>query len=272
MDLIKSIKSVNLFGTTKINVCANCKRSEKDLTGSNLNTKRGYNIFSRELLCIDCEILVFPGRFHGCGFCKRPIREKFSCTVCSNGFIDWVKESIDPQDIISNKVCNSASDLISDTIESDESRQFILRTNDGNYSWPGFYGGITNRFSNIQSIESLPSIDQTMYDEPLVDLNIKLPDTSSDLLNDQCSTKIVPVSNCFPVWIIPRLTIDKISLTDIKLDLRAFQNILLEVLRSNSINLYNDVQIDAESFSVTKIIKINPYDTRIFAFSHCHKN
>ena len=31
-------------------------------------------------LCLNCEILKYPEHFHGCGFCKRPIREKF-CNV-----------------------------------------------------------------------------------------------------------------------------------------------------------------------------------------------
>ena len=224
--------------------CIKCRRTEKDMMGRSTNTDKGIDIFSPEKLCIDCEIKSFPDRFHGCGFCKRPIREKFSCMICSSGFIDWVKDVINPVDHVSIMLRYAAKQLLNRTIHNQsglppmEHNQFILRTDDGYYKWPGFYAGITNKFS-IKSNIAGQSDDGLMMD-------------------------------CFPVWIVPRLvnesnvkTSDLLKLDILNPDLKLFQKILLEIMEKNNIRLYDDIQIDPNSILPIQIRAINPYDTRV---------
>lgn len=220
---------------SKTDRCIKCYRTEKEIMGVSTNTDKGIDIFSPEKMCIDCEIKSFPDRFHGCGFCKRPIREKFSCMICSSGFIEWIKDAIEPVDRLGIVLRYAAKQLLNRTIHdhlSVERNQFILRTNDGYYKWPGFYAGVTNKFS----IKTNPT-GQMDY---------------------------------FPVWIVPRLvndsnvkTTDLLKLDILNPDLKLFQKILLDIMEKNNIRLYDDVQIDPDSILPIQIRAINPYDTRV---------
>lgn len=207
-----------------LNKCKKCGKTEVMLTGSDKNTKLGNNIFSIEGLCLDCEVMIYPERFHGCGFCKRPIRERFSCTICTIGFTEWVKRSIYPTDKISNQVKKAAWDLVNKSINEMpifENNLFLIRETDGLYKWPGFYGGVTNRFSN------------------------------DDITH-------------IPIWIIPKMTIQRdYKLTDLKIKKGLFMKLLLELLTLNGINLYSDTQIDGNSILLENIKNINTFDTRI---------
>lgn len=255
------------------NVCTNCNRTEKDLVGTSVNTLKNLNIFSVEGLCLDCEIILFPERFHGCGFCKRPIRERFCCTICSMGFIEWINNSIHPMNSFNEMVKRSAFKLVECNIydlPEIENNKFILRNDDGYYKWPGFYAGITNRFSK-KPINVLQSYTNNKLNNDVEYENTcTYTDTSTgfDVLVDSFVNEPVMIyqntDNFIPVWIIPRVFKQPCFLiADIKLELDLFQNWLLETLESNNIYLYADVQIDAETISLEQIVKINPYDTRV---------
>ena len=217
INIIKKTCTTLGLHTSICKKCIQCGKTEEDLIGEKINT---INIFSIENLCLNCEILTFPERFHGCGFCKRPIREKFSCTICTSGFIHWIREVINPLDPMSICIRNSANALVEKTIHSHniDKHKFIMRTLDGYYKWPGFYAGITDKFSHG--------------------------------------------SNFFPVWIIPRLT-KKYKIKNFKFNLKIFQQILLDILETNDIHLYEDIQINPNTFTQEQIYQVNPYDTRV---------
>lgn len=205
--------------------CISCKKTESQLSGE-IKSR-----FCSDKLCFDCETLKHPERFHGCGFCKRPIRDKFSCTTCSLGFIDWVNDVIQPLDNISKLIRSSSKNLLKKK-KINNDNMFIKRINDSVYKWPGFYAGITNEFSN-------------------------------DIRNKD---------KYFPVWIIPKLVIPyEINYNKFKLDTQNFERILVDMLKKNNINLYDDVQINLETmndmeflnFKEKQIARINHYDTRI---------
>lgn len=275
------------------NICVKCNRSEKDLVGVSVNTIKNINIFSVEGLCIDCEIAMFPERFHGCGFCKRPIRERFCCTTCSNGFTEWINNSIHPINGFNEMIKRSASDLIDRTIydlPQIENNRFILRTDDGYYKWPGFYGGITDRFTKKAHIakNTVNTVDKKV-DINIYDIHINTKYEYTDIsidsylpsLDDNFSPKVNSVlpnvnfgleqtyinqdaGNFIPVWIIPRmLTQPCFNVTDLKLELNLFQRWLTELLENNNIHLYDDVQIDADTINLEQVVKVNPFDTRV---------
>jgi hypothetical protein len=301
VNIISSVKTK----TPKF-VCIRCKKSEKDLTGSTKNTARGVSIFSPEQMCIDCELRMFPKRFHGCGFCKRPIREKFSCSICTNGFIEWINDVIQPIDSIDHLIRLSASGLINKLmrdIPSDDptgkstekkDRPFILRTDDGFYKWPGFYGGITNRFSarntkNRTAFSKSMTTKKKETEKKDKDMMIisdddrkkcDMIDHVDDIINSKLKQKSllekqkessddIDQKGFFPVWIIPKLTkkydlkLTDFKLTNLKLSFNPFDKILLDILEKNNIHLYSDIQINSETFAAEQIKTINPYDTRV---------
>lgn len=223
MDLIKKTYNKLRQKDQTQTRCLKCDKTEFELSEA-LHPK------FIQGLCFDCEVLTFPERFHGCGFCKRPIREKFSCTICSLGFVEWVKDTIHPLDNTSRLIRGSAKDLLEKTIDDlpIEQHEFIKRVNDSLYHWPGFYAGITNTFSSSNSNDG---------------------DTEQKY---------------FPVWIIPKLTERyDIDYSQFKFDLKNFQRVLLDILKTNNINLYDDIQIDLTELQPEQIAKVNPYDTRI---------
>ena len=244
MNVIKKTYNRIVKSTKKNTKCVKCERTEKELVN---NTR--HDIFSLESLCIDCEIITHPDRFHGCGFCKRPIREKFSCVICSNGFVEWVKIVIQSTDGLSMIIRQSANGLLAGHGAEPNAQysRFILRVDDGYYKWPGFYAGITNRFSfgtSSSEFTILPeSQDSGSYDE-----------------KEQTDHQ----TRYFPVWVIPKLTKGyDVNFSGLRLDMKIFQTILLEILEKNNINLYHDVQIDLDKMENEQIKAINPYDTRV---------
>ncbi len=235
--------------------CINCLKTEEELAGydnalysvlhGSFSQTEEIKRFCDENLCLNCEIIEYPERFHGCGFCKRPIREKFSCTICTNGFNSWIRSEIYGSDALSHMLRVSADSLLDiktifpsffcklyhkNSMESRGSNQhnfnkFILRTSDSYYKWPGFYSGVTDKFSQKSNMSE---------------------------------------SNFFPVWIIPKLDINHcVKYTNLKPDIKMFQRMILEILETNNIKLYEYVQIDLELFDVSKIKEANSYDTRI---------
>lgn len=264
------------------NVCTKCQRTEKDLVGVTFNTIVNINIFSVEGLCIDCEIDMYPERFHGCGFCKRPIREKFCCTTCSNGFIDWVNNYVHPMTGLSEIIKWTASDLVNRTIydlPEIEKHRFILRNNDGYYKWPGFYAGVTDRFTKKSCTIDKQKITNDNIDKNTTVFDIHLGYGYTDVevdsfVNTDDDTYVkgshtifaatTYTSNHVPVWIIPRVFNQPcFDFADLKLELNPFQNRLLFLLESNGIYLYSNAQINAETINLEQIVKVNPFDTRI---------
>lgn len=287
MQIVKQTFNSIIKAVNPINSCILCGRSERNLMGTQINSKKNIQIFCTEELCIDCEIKKYPERFHGCGFCKRPIRERFSCTICSEGFVEWVKTSMHPMDTLSEFVRRSASDLVNrsiyDLYDLDNS-QFIMREDDGYYKWPGFYAGITNKFSrttyNSSSIDKNEDDISINKNEDDISTNYKHFNISKEIFFDVSDIKIAAVNkenksallqnadSFIPVWIVPRMTKQfKFSLTDLKFDIKIFQNLLIEILQNNNINLYYHIQIDPEIINFDQIVKINTYDTRVIKHS-----
>ena len=243
MIVVKKAYSMIVKPKNDLCICIKCNRTEKQLVGVN---DIGHSIFNQENLCIDCEILTYPERFHGCGFCKRPIRERFSCMTCSDGFVEWINDVIHPIDSLSVMIRKSAHGLLDRNIHdiSLDHRLFILREEDGYYKWPGFYAGLTDKFS--------PKPDDH-HDDTITETTAIVPILAHDSQNVY-----------LPVWIVPKLTNGyDVSFADLHLDLKIFQTILLNILEKNNIYLYEDVQINLSSMKNEQIRTVNPYDTRI---------
>jgi hypothetical protein len=98
---------------------------------------------------------------------------------------------------------------------------FIMRVNDSYYKWPGFYIGVTNRFTNKYNT-------------------------------------LISYNSYFPIWIIPKLS-KQYTINDSK----NIEAIILSILNSNNISLYDDIQLNISNLEEKDIYKINPYDTRI---------
>lgn len=206
--------------------CNRCKLSLDQLAGESLLHKFN-NIFSSEGLCYNCEVLEFPNRFHGCMFCKRPIREKNSCTICTDGFEEWIKSEIDMIGMMGYIIKKIARRLLNEKnihINDDSNdKQFIMRNDDNFYNWPGFYVGN----------------------------------------NNECSDTF------YPIWIIPKLTkkldyldIEKLNYLDL-INVNKYKLILLDLLKINNINLYDNIQMNLDSISTDIIIKVNSFNTKI---------
>lgn len=190
--------------------CKYCKKSSIDIIGYNDNS-----IFNKEQLCLKCELNNYPQRFHGCGFCKRPIKKSFCCKICADGFIEWIKNWILPIDSQEKKFDDMIHDLLKNIKQNENS--FIIRENDNLYKWSGFYAGFINRFSTDKK-------------------------------------------DCQPIWIIPKLT-QRYAFTSANKK-KLLQEFILSILKSNEIDLINDIQINSE-IRINQIDTINYYDTRI---------
>lgn len=190
----------------------------------NIRLDRSMTVLSPENLCVDCEIQRHPERFHGCAFCRRPLRYLFACTSCRLGFAEWVKETIQSDTIALSRIKKQAKAIVAGIIRSGfiENREFIYRTDKIEYfEWPGFYAGPINVTEDGESIVYLPT------------------------------------------WIIPSMLIinhedANIGITDLK-DFSMFEKALLRILESNNIFIYNNVQIDITTFDKSNIHKISPY-------------
>jgi len=113
---------------------------------SDVSSDGPMRLLSPEDLCVDCEIKQFPNRFHGCGFCRRPLRDLFACTTCRIGFAEWIKDVIPPETVILAKVRKQATRIISGIVESGfiQNREFLYQESQLMCRWPGFYAGPLN--------------------------------------------------------------------------------------------------------------------------------
>lgn len=224
------------------NQCNQCKLSLDQLAGESLLHKFSnisfLNKFSSEGLCYNCEVLKFPNRFRGCMFCKRPIRGKNSCTICADGFEEWLKSEINLIGMTGYIIKKIARNLLNERkldihdINDANDKQFIIRNDDNFYNWPGFYVG---NYSECFYVGN--------YSE--------------------CS------DNFYPIWIIPKLhkkldclDIEKLNYLDL-INISKYKLILLDLLKINNINLYDNTQIKLENISTDQIIKINSFNTKI---------
>lgn len=100
--------------------------------------------YSPEGLCNGCEKKFFPDRFHGCIFCRSPVKSYYglcsdTCSSCRNDFPTWVYQNTsfasDRQKFGFDK---SACDLCNTNNKTHH--KFILSNNQCN-KWPGFYCG-----------------------------------------------------------------------------------------------------------------------------------
>lgn len=200
-----------------------------------LNLTRSKTILSPENLCLKCEISEYPDRFHGCAFCRRPLRNIFACSTCRIGFAEWIKEVIQPDNLILSGIRNQAKKIVNGIIQSGfiENREFIHREKYMMFEWPGFYVGLSNLMENGELGK--------FY---------------------------------LPTWIVPdKLTIgSNIKSLSISKDLdrlkkfKMFEERLLLILEENNIHLFSNIQVDLKEFdrSRSNIRKINSYDTNIF--------
>lgn len=108
----------------------------------NYHIKNILQPFSREGLCIDCEINDFPQRFHGCIYCRNPMCCSNICLKCNIGFNKWIEKYV--------RVINYSNDklmLINDLMSIHEKlaqyANFPFIKNNTN-NWPGFYAGNNN--------------------------------------------------------------------------------------------------------------------------------
>lgn len=204
-------------------------RNSKTLEGTR---DMSNTMLSPEGYCLDCEIKIFPDRFHGCAFCRRPLRNLFACTTCRIGFADWIKDVVPPETIILKSVREKAQQIVSGIIESGfiENREFIYRESQLMSRWPGFYAGLLNINKNGQN----NSVYLPTWIVP-------------DYLNIPEDTKSVNVST------------DLTKLAKFKL----FEQKLREILEFNNINIYQNIQINLTKMSRNNIREINPYDTSV---------
>jgi hypothetical protein len=182
---------------------------------------------SSEKLCFNCEVRKFPERFHACAFCKRPLKYKLCCIVCTDGFNEWIKSQIhpiDPKSILIRKIAKNLLNIPYKTIEGLDNKHFIVRTKDSFFKWPGFYAGLIN--------------------------------------NSNYSNQINETTQYMPRWIIPNLTIPYNVSYNIKLNFKFYESLLLDILKTNHIDLYSYVQIDMTQLEIDQISIINSHDTR----------
>lgn len=172
---------------------------------------------------IQTEIIMHPNRFHGCVFCRRPLRDLIACTICRLGFDRFVRDSIQPDNLMLSNIRNQSKNLTNKIIESGyiKNREFIFRDIDldKKFEWVGFYAGITN-------------------------LNLDLE-----------------TEYYLPTWIIPKTlkidsSIKNIFKNTFTNPTKIFETELLNILEHNNIYLNSNVQIDLEKFDLTNIESI----------------
>jgi hypothetical protein len=215
---------------TDIVFCYNCKRSAYDITRS-LKHK---NIYCAEKLCLDCEIIFYPERFHGCSFCKRPIKYNSCCTLCMCGFIDWIKQLINEKTtskVASTVIIYHVKNMLKNMNES-LNNSFICRNNDNFHKWPGFYCGLC---------------DINMFDNKLNTIN-------------NCNDIIV---NLLPLWIIPNIK-SKITVNSVLKLYVGGSTAIITLLKNYNIDICSYIHIDINTINKNDINKINFYDTYIF--------
>jgi hypothetical protein len=196
-----------------------------------MKSDRSNTVLSPEGLCLKCEISEYPSRFHGCAFCRRPLRDLFACSTCRIGFTNWIKDAIPPESFVLSSVRKQAKKIVSGVIGSGfiTNREFLHREEQLMFDWPGFYAGTLNITNNGTASAYLPTW--------IIPHGLRIP---SDM-------GVLSVST------------DLTSLTQFKM----FEEKLLTILRENNIDLYANVQIDMKKFDSSNIAEVNPYDTSI---------
>jgi len=133
--IIRAISNVSIFGTP----------SNDRIPDAEPN--RTHTMLSPDGLCLRCEIHGHPERFHGCAFCRRPLRNLYACTVCRLGFTEWLNGVGLDNHSHSNSHSNSHShSVMSKILESGYivNREFVYIESQSltDYEWPGFYAGL----------------------------------------------------------------------------------------------------------------------------------
>lgn len=217
------------------------KQKKQDKKSCKICTNVYENDIIIDNICLKCEILNYPKRFNGCGFCKRPIKKPF-CTICTNGFIEWLKNYIIPIDNQENKFDGIVKDML--ITHAKINNEFIIRENDSLYYWSGFFAG----FDANSSLE----YRQPNYTKQSKKINFQYePFIKTDYYEQT------------PVWIIPKIQRFTFSGGD-KLTTKTS---ILTILQNHNINLFDDVQI-TKPFNNYEIEKINNYDTRVIKIAN----
>lgn len=223
-------------------VCVACHRevSSADEDRKIIRSNSEKSFLSPEQLCIKCEIVKFPERFHGCAFCRKPLRCAFACCACRIGFAEWVKKVIPKENLMFCGVRKNAMKTVTFLLRDGSmiNREFINSFNpDASdtdrlvglvscLEWKGFYAGITNIGADGN-----------------------------------------PTDSYLPTWIIPsKIQINPRSISLVKgltdaAKLKLFENKLIQILEHNHIYLYKDVQIDLVNFDSSKIKSVTPYNS-----------
>ena len=214
----------------KIKVCSPTSRNKRHCE----NTDRSNTLLSSEGLCLECEITTYPQRFHGCAFCRRPLRDLFACTTCRMGFAEWIKDVIPPETLVLKSVREQANNIVTGVIESGyiENREFLFRESQLMCRWPGFYAGTLN-------INQDGSRNDQWLPTWIIPGEVEIPNEAKGLSISTDLTKIA--------------------------QFKMFELKLTEILEHNGINLFNNVQIDVKNFKSKNIREINPYDLTILS-------
>lgn len=155
---IQAISNVSIFGADRT------------------DQKHSHTMLSPDGLCLKCEIHEHPERFHGCAFCRRPLRNLYACTVCRLGFTEW----LNGMGLDNNH--NHSHSVMSKIIGSGyiANREFVYIESQSltDYEWPGFYAGLISM--NTQNA-FLPAwvIPKTLHIMPNINIHI---DTDAGLL------------------------------------------------------------------------------------------
>lgn len=124
---------------------------------------QGFVIASPEGTCQKCEYQAFPNRFHGCLFCRRPMRGlRATCRPCVDGFCEFIRECfpLERQDFdafvesqFSNETSATIEKQIQDSAYSLTCKSLQICKPLGEWpgrpeyisapgvAWPGFYAG-----------------------------------------------------------------------------------------------------------------------------------
>lgn len=189
-------------------------------------------------VCLDCEIKTCPERFHGCAFCRKPLRYYFACSTCRLGFNEWIEDNL-PDDTISKCMVNNAKKIVESFSESGfiQNREFIYDNNDDKdkfnfQTWKGFYAGMCN-------INELVNMNETNM----------IYDSSNN------NNELITYDNIYlPVWIKPTMLINTecnnlLKLSNIKNN-NMFENAVLGLLKNNGIDLCGNVQFNIDYLNI----------------------
>lgn len=193
-------------------------------SGDRLN--EGQLLLSPDGLCLSCEIVEYPGRFHGCAFCRKPLRNMFSCTICRQGFTNWIITTILSEHMNIIMLRKRANKLANKIIESGyiQNKEFIYRESQSflDTEWPGFYAGVLNL-----------SAENIYYPTWIVPKTLNIRVLNSEKNKDETDS------------------MNLISFIKSKFS----EKYLLDILEDNGIYLYNHVQIDMKKFDRENILR-----------------